>query len=71
MKNEDEKNLDQDDKPSQAEGDRETIERDLGETPDKIAANKGKVIPADGKPSQAEGDRETIETDLGETLDRA
>jgi hypothetical protein len=64
MKYENDRNLEQDDKPSQAEGDRETIEADLGETPDKSRAAKGKVIPSDGKPSQAEGDRETIEADL-------
>jgi hypothetical protein len=43
--------------PSQAEGDRETIEEDLGEEVDIPEAAQGKVIPAEGKPSQAEGER--------------
>lgn len=47
-------------KPSQAEGDRETIEEDLGEADDTPKATKGKVIPADGEPSQAEGERSKV-----------
>lgn len=43
--------------PSQAEGDRETIEEDLGEMDDTPKAAQGKVIPAAGETSQAEGER--------------
>lgn len=43
--------------PSQAEGDRETIEEDLGEKDDTPKAAQGKVIEADGETSQAEGER--------------
>ncbi|MBN9393404.1 MAG: hypothetical protein J0I20_35565 [Chloroflexi bacterium] len=43
--------------PSQAEGDRETIEEDLGEKVDTPKAAQGKVIPARGETSQAEGER--------------
>ncbi len=64
MENENDRNLNQADKPSQAEGDRETIEEDLGEPSDINRATQGKVIPSEGRPSQAEGDRETVEADL-------
>lgn len=43
--------------PSQAEGDRETIEEDLGEKVDTPKAAQGKVIPPRGETSQAEGER--------------
>lgn len=43
--------------PSQAEGDRATIEEDLGNKVDASQATEGKVIPADGETSQAEGER--------------
>jgi hypothetical protein len=60
-------------RPSQAEGDRETIEQDLHEKgqPNSSdarrnrrsgAATEGHETP--DRPSQAEGDRETIEQDL-------
>ncbi|MDB5081901.1 MAG: hypothetical protein JWP00_3825 [Chloroflexi bacterium] len=48
----------QDNQPSQAEGDRETIEADLNEKSDINKAAEGKVIPSEGKPSQAEGERD-------------
>ncbi len=52
--------------PSQAEGDRETVEQDLLEK----SGRGGKPIAGGGEPlstpSQAEGDRETIERDLKE-----
>jgi hypothetical protein len=50
-------------KPSQAEGERDTIEQDLGQRP-----RRSKPIEPDpsGKPSQAEGERDTIEQELGE-----
>lgn len=44
-------------RPSQAEGDRETIEKDLGEKVDTPKAAQGKVIPSKGETSQAEGER--------------
>ena len=44
-------------RPSQAEGDRETVEEDLGEKVDIPKEAQGKVIPADGETSQAEGER--------------
>lgn len=55
--------------PSQAEGDRETIERDLGDPGDDnfgrsgagAGGGQGQRQPI---PSQAEGDREEIERDL-------
>ncbi len=47
----------EDAQPSQAEGDRETVEEDLGEAVDTPQAAEGKVIPADGETSQAEGER--------------
>ena len=54
--------------PSQAEGDRETIERDLGDPETTTSAvqggGQGERQPM---PSQAEGDRETVERDLRET----
>jgi hypothetical protein len=53
--------------PSQAEGDRETIERDLGDPGDdnfgRQGGGQGERQPT---PSQAEGDRETVEEDLRE-----
>jgi hypothetical protein len=50
-------------KPSQAEGDRVTVELDLGEQ----ASSSQRPTPGvSGKPSQAEGDRETVEQDLRE-----
>jgi hypothetical protein len=50
-------------KPSQAEGDRDTIEQALGER----ARRDERTEPAPSdKPSQAEGDRDTIEQALGE-----
>ncbi len=52
--------------PSQAEGDRETVEQDLAQKFDQ----SGKPIAGGGQtettPSQAEGDREAIERDLRE-----
>jgi hypothetical protein len=50
-------------KPSQAEGDRATVEHDLGEKP---RDNQRREPQPSGKPSQAEGDRATVEHDLGE-----
>lgn len=51
--------------PSQAEGNRETIERDLGDAGDdnfgRESGGQGQVQPT---PSQAEGDRQTVERDL-------
>ena len=47
-------------RPSQAEGDRETVEEDLGEKDDTPEAAKGKVIPAEGETSQAEGERSKV-----------
>lgn len=53
--------------PSQAEGDRDTIEADLGDPGDdnfgRLGGGQGQVQPT---PSQAEGDREQIERDLRE-----
>ncbi len=53
--------------PSQAEGDRGTVERDLGDPGDenfgKEGGGKGQVQPT---PSQAEGDRGEINRDLRE-----
>ncbi len=53
--------------PSQAEGDRGTVERDLGDPGDenfgKEGGGKGQVQPT---PSQAEGDRKEIDRDLRE-----
>jgi hypothetical protein len=50
-------------KPSQAEGDRTTVEQDLGEQ----ASSSQRPTPGvSGKPSQAEGDRATVEQDLRE-----
>jgi hypothetical protein len=57
--------------PSQAEGDRETVERDLGDPGDDNFGHRGagegggqgEVQPT---PSQAEGDREEIDRDLRE-----
>jgi hypothetical protein len=54
--------------PSQAEGDRETIEEALGERPTQTSERtnaQDQDVPSD-EPSQAEGDRETIEESLGE-----
>jgi hypothetical protein len=48
----------EDNRPSQAEGDRETIEADLGEPSDVNEATVGKVIPSEGETSQAEGERD-------------
>jgi hypothetical protein len=52
--------------PSQAEGDRETVEQDLAAK----SGRGGKPMAGGGEPqttpSQAEGDRETIERDLNE-----
>ena len=57
-------------KPSQAEGDRETVEQSLGEQESNWAqpAGGGAGAPVDpmAQPSQAEGDRETVEEDLRE-----
>ena len=47
----------QDKMPSQAEGDRETVETDLGEPDDTNKAAKGKTIEPEGETSQAEGER--------------
>ncbi len=47
----------EDNQPSQAEGDRATIEADLGESSDVNKATEGKVIPSEGETSQAEGER--------------
>jgi hypothetical protein len=54
--------------PSQAEGDRETIEEALGERPTQTSerTNAQDQDVASDEPSQAEGDRETIEESLGE-----
>lgn len=54
--------------PSQAEGDRETIEEALGERPTQTSERTNAVDEdvASDEPSQAEGDRETIEEALGE-----
>ncbi len=57
--------------PSQAEGDRETVEQDLRER----FEQGGKPVAGGGDPistpSQAEGDRDTIDRDLEEKgLDR-
>lgn len=53
--------------PSQAEGDRETVERDLGDPGDdnfgREGGGQGDVQPT---PSQAEGERDTVERDLRE-----
>jgi hypothetical protein len=53
--------------PSQAEGDRETVERDLGDPGDdnfgREGGGQGERQPT---PSQAEGDRQEIERDLRE-----
>ena len=57
--------------PSQAEGDRETVERDLGDGGDDNFGDRGAgegggqgdVQPT---PSQAEGERDTVERDLRE-----
>ncbi len=53
--------------PSQAEGDRETVERDLGDPGDdnfgRQGGGQGQRQPS---PSQAEGDRGEIERDLRE-----
>lgn len=64
-----------DNKPSQAEGDRDTIAADLGEAVEKpeptrtstrrSRANSGPDLPED-KPSQAEGDRDTVDADLND-----
>jgi len=60
-------------RPSQAEGDRETIEQDLREkgqpnTSDARSNRRSRSASEDhetpDRPSQAEGDRETIEQDL-------
>ncbi len=52
--------------PSQAEGDRETVEQDLREK----AGQGAKPVAGGGEPlstpSQAEGDRETVERDIEE-----
>jgi hypothetical protein len=61
MENEKKGTQDQAPRPSQAEGDRETIEADLGEPSDIKEATRGKVIPPDGKPSQAEGERSKVQ----------
>ncbi len=57
-------------RPSQAEGDRETVEQSLGEqesnwarsTEDRTATGADPMA----QPSQSEGDRETVEEDLRE-----
>jgi hypothetical protein len=53
--------------PSQAEGDRETVERSLGEEHGNRAQTRddgqGDMVHT---PSQAEGDRETVERNLEE-----
>lgn len=49
--------LEQDKTPSQAEGDRETVEEDLGEKDDTNSAAEGKAIAPEGETSQAEGER--------------
>ena len=51
------KDFTEDNQPSQAEGDRETVEADLGEPSDTNKATQGKVIPSEGETSQAEGER--------------
>ncbi len=58
-----------DDKPSQAEGDRDTIDADLGEPAQPAAEKRSRGRKAnnfspDDRPSQAEGDRDTIDADL-------
>ncbi len=55
-------------KPSQAEGDRETVDAALGEQGQSGAATTApEGIPdPTAKPSQAEGDRETVDADLDE-----
>lgn len=59
-----------DNKPSQAEGDRETVNEDLGEpaTAAQKENRKAASMPKlpDSKPSQAEGDRNTINADLND-----
>lgn len=57
-------------KPSQAEGDRETVDADLGNHDESghgvATSSEGSGYIADpGKPSQAEGDRETADEDTG------
>lgn len=54
--------------PSQAEGDRETVEEALGERPTQTSGrtNAQDQDVASDEPSQAEGDRETIDEALGE-----
>lgn len=48
--------------PSQAEGDRETVEESLGERPTTHATDdSGQTNVGEDKPSQAEGDRESAE----------
>ena len=57
-------------RPSQAEGDRETVEQALGEQESNWArpagAGQGAAPDPAAQPSQAEGDRETVEEDLRE-----
>jgi hypothetical protein len=54
-------------RPSQAEGDRETVEQDLNDRTNQQAGHAASGQREDLKPprpSQAEGDRETVEQDL-------
>ncbi len=50
--------------PSQAEGDRATVEEDLGEESEQQARSDQYPKATPRTPSQAEGDRETVEEDL-------
>ncbi len=52
--------------PSQAEGDRETVEQDLREMSGQSARPVAGGGELESTPSQAEGDRETIERDIEE-----
>ena len=60
--------------PSQAEGDRETIDNDLGEIEGSARQLNQTQLPegvggdALSTPSQAEGDRDTIDRDLEQKL---
>ena len=57
-------------KPSQAEGDRDTIDTELGNQDESghgvASQSEGSGYVADpGRPSQAEGDRATVDQDVG------
>ena len=50
------------DQPSQAEGERDSVEQDLG----RQRRTRQPTPDTNSRPSQAEGERDTIEQDLGE-----